>query len=79
MENLEVVPSEAALSGGRKSRFGTSCVTSKKALEYLEGGTEVIPKSSPLQGMKAQSLLSVFVGEVAHARYKLCSLSLNLF
>ncbi len=26
----------------------------QKAFEYLEGGNEVIPKSSPLQGIKAQ-------------------------
>ncbi len=39
----------------------------QKALEYLEGGNEVIPMSSPLQGMKAQSLQSLFIGQVTHA------------
>ncbi len=33
----------------------------QKSLEYLEGGKEFIPKSSPLQGMKAQLLQSLFV------------------
>ncbi len=45
----------------------------QKALEYLEGGNEVIPKSSPLQGMKAQSLQFLFVGEVIHTSYQSCS------
>ncbi len=45
----------------------------QKALEYLEGGNEVIPKLSPLQGMKDQSLQSLFVGEVTHASYQPCS------
>ncbi len=45
----------------------------QNALEYLEGGYEVIPKSSPLQGMEAQSLQSLFVGEVTHASYQPCS------
>ncbi len=40
------------------------------ALEYREGSNQVIPKSSPLQGMKAQSLQSLFVGEVTHASYQ---------
>ncbi len=42
----------------------------KNALENLEGGNGVIPNSSPLQGMKAQSLQSLFVGEVTHASYQ---------
>ncbi len=45
----------------------------QKALEYLEGGSQVSPKSSPLQGMKAQPLQSLFVGEVTHASYQPCS------
>ncbi len=49
----------------------------QKALEYLEFGNEVIPKSSTLQGMKVQSLQSLFVGEVTHASNQHCSLSLN--
>ncbi len=32
--------------------------------EYLEGGNEVSPKSSPLQGIKAQPLQSFFVVEM---------------
>ncbi len=39
----------------------------QKALEYLEGGNQVSPKSSPLYGMKANSLQSLFVGAVTHA------------
>ncbi len=37
--------------------------------EYLEGGNKVSQKSLPLQGMKAQPLPSLFVGEVMHASY----------
>ncbi len=36
----------------------------QKALEYLEGGNQVSPKSSPLQRMKAQPLQSLCVGAV---------------
>ncbi len=36
----------------------------QNACEYLIGGDQVCPKSSPPQGMKAQSLQSLFVGEV---------------
>ncbi len=43
------------------------------APEYLEGSNEVIPKSSPLQGMKAQSLQSLFVWEVTPASNQPCS------
>ncbi len=42
----------------------------QKALEYLEGGNQISPKLSPLQGMKAQPLQSLFVGEVTHASYQ---------
>ncbi len=36
----------------------------QNAREYLEGGNQVSLKSSPLQGMKAQTLQSLFVGEM---------------
>ncbi len=49
----------------------------QKVLEYLECGKEVIPKSSQLQRMKAQSLQSLFLGEVTYASYQPCSSSLN--
>ncbi len=45
----------------------------QKAREYLEGGNEVIPKLSPLQGMKAQPLQSLFAGEVMHTSNQPCS------
>ncbi len=70
----EGVPSSAASSGKKEKQFR---INIQKTLEYLEGGNEVIPKSSPLQGMKAQSLQSFFVGEVTHASYKPCIHSLN--
>ncbi len=44
-----------------ENKFGS---ISKKAREYLEGGNQVSSKSSPLLGMKAQPLQSLFVGEV---------------
>ncbi len=44
----------------------TSSGPHQKVREYLEDGNEVIPKSSPLQGMKAQSMQSLFVVEVTH-------------
>ncbi len=53
LEYLAGVPS-LATSSGRKEKQAR--INIHKALEYLEGGNQVIPKSSPLQGMKAQSL-----------------------
>ncbi len=44
----------------------------QKAREYLEGGNQVSPKSSPLQGTKAQPLQSLFVGEVSNASNQPC-------
>ncbi len=38
----------------------------QKALEYPDGGNQVSPKLSPLQGMKAQPLQSLFLWEVTH-------------
>ncbi len=64
LEYLVGVPSLAASSGWEEKQVR---INIQKALEYLEGGNEVIPKTSPLQGMKAQSLHSLFVGEVTHA------------
>ncbi len=49
------------------------CINIQKAREYLEGGNQVSSKSSPLQGMKAQPLQSLFVGEVTNASYQPCS------
>ncbi len=65
---LKGCPLRPHRAGGRKVR-----ITIQKALEYLEGGNEVISKSSSLQGMKAQSLQSLFVGEVTHASYQPCN------
>ncbi len=69
MEYLEGVPSKAALSGRNEKLVR---INNQKALEYLEGGNEVIPKSSPLHGMKSQSLQLLFVGEVTRATYQPC-------
>ncbi len=75
LEYLEGVSSQAASSRGEEKQVR---INIQKALEYLEGGNEVIPKSSPLlQRMKAQSLQSLFVGEVTHASYQPYSQSLN--
>ncbi len=49
-----------------------SWVDIQKARENLEGGNQVSPKSSPVQGMKAQPLQSLFVGEMANASYQSC-------
>ncbi len=68
LEQLEG-PLRPLRAGGRKNKFGSISNT----LEYLKGGNEVIPKSSPLQGVKAQSLQSLFVGEVTHASCQPCS------
>ncbi len=40
-------------------------INAQKALEYLEGGNQVSPKSSPLQ--------SLLVAEVMHSSYQPCS------
>ncbi len=45
----------------------------QKTREYLEGDYKVSLRSSPLPGMKAQPLQSLFVGEVTHASYQPCS------
>ncbi len=37
--------------------------------EYLECGNQVGPNPSPFQGMKAQPLQSLLVGEVTNASY----------
>ncbi len=42
----------------------------QKALEYLEGGNQVSPKLSPLQGTKAQSLQSLFIGELGFRSFE---------
>ncbi len=38
-----------------------------------DGGNQVSPKSSPLQGMEAQLLQSLFLGKVTHSCYQPCS------
>ncbi len=58
MEYLEGVPSYAASSGRKEKQVR---INIQNALEYPEGGNQVSPKSSPLQGMKALSLKSPFV------------------
>ncbi len=71
LEYLVGVPSKAASSGREEKQI---LINIQKALEYLEGGNQVSPKSSPLlQKMKALPLLSLFVGDVINASYHLCS------
>ncbi len=70
LEYLEGAPSFATSSGGKEKQVR---INIQKTLEHLEGGNEVIPESLPLQGMKAQSLQSIFVGEVTHVSYQPCS------
>ncbi len=70
LEYLKGVPSYAASSGRKEKQVR---INIQKALEYFEGGNEVIPKSSLLHGMKAQTLQSLFGGEVTHASHQPCS------
>ncbi len=67
------VPCRAALLSRFEQEGGKKQVRIdiQTALEYLEGGNQVIPKSSPLQGLKAQSLQSLFVREVYYACFNL--------
>ncbi len=67
LEYLEGVSSYAPSSGRKEKQVR---INIQKTLEYLEGGNQISPKSSPPQGMKAQPLQSLFVGEVTHASYK---------
>ncbi len=60
-----------------RGKAKTVRIKNKEAHEYLEGGNWVSPKSSPLQGMKAQSLQSLPVGKVMHASYQPNSQLLN--
>ncbi len=66
---LKRCPLRPRRAGGRKNKFGS---ISKTPLNILKAVMR-----SQLQGMKAQSLQSLFVGEVTHASYQPCSLSLN--
>ncbi len=61
LEYLVGVPSWAASSRREEKQVR---INIQKALEYLEGGNQVSPKSSPLQGMKAQPLQSLFIEEL---------------
>ncbi len=68
------IPWTGALLGHVQREEGKKMrINIQKALEYLEGGNEVILNSSPLQGMKALPLLSLFIGVVTHASYQPCS------
>ncbi len=53
LEYLVGVPFQAASSGREEKQVQSN---TQKAREYLEGGYQVSPKSSPLQSMKAQPL-----------------------
>ncbi len=58
------MPSEAASSKRGKKQVR---INIQKAREYLEGSNQVNPKSSPLQGMKAQPLIPVLLSVAANA------------
>ncbi len=73
LECLVGVPFWAASSRREEKQVR---INIQKSREYLEGGYQVNTKSSPLRGMKAHPLQSLFVGEVTHASYQPCSLSL---
>ncbi len=70
LESLDRVPYKVTSSVRKEKQVR---INAQKALEYLEGGHKVISMSSPLKGMKAQSLQSLFVEEVTHASYQPCS------
>ncbi len=57
------VPSKAVSSGREKIR---DCTHIQTTPEYIGFGNHVSPKSSPLQGMKAQPLQSLFEGQVTN-------------
>ncbi len=71
------------LGGG--SHLGVPCMGALLGRVEREGGkqvriniqeareNQVSLKLSPLQGMKAQPLQSIFLGEVTHASYQTCS------
>ncbi len=58
--------------GGRKKQVR---IHNKQTREYIECGNQVSPKSSSLQGMKAQSLQSLFAGNLTNASYQTGCLS----
>ncbi len=45
-------------------------VLTEGAVIYLECGNQISPKSSPLQGMKAQPLQSLFVDKLTNVPYQ---------
>ncbi len=67
---LKGCPLRPRRAGGRKKKFGS---ISKRPLNILKVVKTSFPKSSPLQEKKAQSLQSLFVGEVTHASNQPCS------
>ncbi len=58
------MPSEAASSRREEKQ---ARIKIPNAREYLEGSNQVNPKSSPLQGMKAQPLIPVLLSVAANA------------
>ncbi len=44
--------------------------TDRRSRGYLECGNQISPKSSPLQGMKAQPLQSLFVDKLTNVPYQ---------
>ncbi len=70
LRHLGVLLSSAILGRVERGKEKQVGINIQKALEYLEGGNHVSPKSSPQHGMKAQPRQSLFVGEVAHASYQ---------
>ncbi len=67
LEYLVGVPSKVVLSGRSKNQVRINIQVTRKYLTY---GYQVGSKSSPLQGMKAQALQSLFVGEMMNVYFK---------
>ncbi len=74
---------ECSVNGGIMADFYPNVLKSflenidRRGRGYLECGNQISPKSSPLQGMKAQPLQSLFLDKLTSAPYQPCSLFLN--
>ncbi len=68
LEYLVGVPSKVVLSGRSKNQVR---INIQVTCEYLTYGYQVGSKSSPVQGMKAQALQSLFVGKVTNVYLKI--------
>ncbi len=71
LEYLVGAFSQATSSGSEKKQVR---INIQKTREYIEGGNQVSPKFSPLQGVKAQQ--SLVEWQVTNISYQLCSFKL---